>query len=60
MKLFLIDWISVFFDRKDVDTKGLIKQIAETRAEEMKIISNAVKRKFYYWWNWIQRWKNFN
>jgi hypothetical protein len=29
----------------------LIKQIAETRAEEMKIISNAVKRKFYYWWN---------
>lgn len=36
-----------YFDRKDVDTKVYeIKQIAEARAEEMKIISNAVKENF--------------
>jgi hypothetical protein len=36
-----------YFDRKDVDTKVYeIKQIAEARAEEMKIISNAVKKNF--------------
>ncbi|HCQ12872.1 DUF2806 domain-containing protein [Flavobacterium sp.] len=36
-----------YFDRKDIDTKVYeIKKIAEARAEEMKIISNAVKENF--------------
>jgi len=36
-----------YFDRKDVDTKVYeIKKLAEARAEEMKIISNAVKENF--------------
>ena len=36
-----------YFDRKDIDTKVYeIKKIAEARAEEMKIISTAVKENF--------------
>lgn len=36
-----------YFDRKDIDTKAYeIKKLAEARAEEMKIISNAVKENF--------------
>ena len=36
-----------YFDRKDIDTKAYeIKKIAEARAEEMKIISIAVKENF--------------
>jgi uncharacterized repeat protein (TIGR03899 family) len=36
-----------YFDRKDVDTKAYeIKKLAEARAEEMKIISTAVKENF--------------
>ena len=38
-----------YFDRKDVDTKAYeIKKLAEARAEEMRIISNAVKENFLY------------
>jgi uncharacterized repeat protein (TIGR03899 family) len=37
-----------YFDRKDIDTKAYeIKKLAEARAEEMKIISKAVKENFY-------------
>src|SRR5690554_3131042 len=36
-----------YFDRKDIDTKAYeIKKLAEARAEEMKIISKAVKENF--------------
>lgn len=36
-----------YFDRKDIETKVYeIKRIAEARAEEMKIISSAVKENF--------------
>lgn len=36
-----------YFDRKDIDTKAYeIKKLAEARAEEMKIISKAVKDNF--------------
>lgn len=36
-----------YFDRKDVDTKAYeIKKLAEARADEMKIISNAIKGNF--------------
>lgn len=36
-----------YFDRKDIDTKAYeIKKLAEARAEEMKIISQAVKDNF--------------
>lgn len=36
-----------YFDRKDIDTKAYeIKKLAEARADEMKIISNAVKENF--------------
>lgn len=36
-----------YFDKKDVDTKVYeIKKLAEARAEEMKIIANAVKENF--------------
>lgn len=36
-----------YFDRKDIDTKSYeIKKLAEARAEEMKIISKAVKDNF--------------
>lgn len=37
-----------YFDRKDIDTKVYeIKKLAEARAEEMKIISTAVKENFH-------------
>jgi hypothetical protein len=36
-----------YFDRKDIDTKAYeIKKLAEARADEMKIISKAVKENF--------------
>lgn len=36
-----------YFDRKDIDTKAYeIKKLAEARAEEMKVISKAVKENF--------------
>ena len=37
-----------YFSRKDIDTKAYgIKKLAEARAEEIKIISKAVKENFY-------------
>ena len=36
-----------YFDRKDIDTKAYeIKKLAEAKAEEMKIISSAIKDNF--------------
>lgn len=36
-----------YFDRKDIDTKAYeIKKLAEARAEEMKIVSKAIKDNF--------------
>lgn len=36
-----------YFDRKDIDTKAYeIKKLAEAKAEEMKIISSAIKENF--------------
>lgn len=37
-----------YFDRKDIDTKAYeIKKLAEAKAEEMKIISSAIKENFH-------------
>jgi hypothetical protein len=42
-----------YFDKKDIDTKAYeIKKLAEARAEEMKIISKAVKEKLLINWRY--------